>query len=158
TAAGARGSNPERERGGPMSDPHLPAVPTGPIVQPPVDLPEVLRLIRERTPARILVGPAGPAYPTRTQLAPPHDHAAAPDPGHTEINLARDLGPELVERYRLFEAATCAAEKSEYLMRPDLGRRLNEAARTEVVHQCPPGVDLQVVLGDGLSAAAVVRQ
>jgi ethanolamine ammonia-lyase small subunit len=126
-----------------MSEPHL---------------PEPLRLVRERTPARILVGRAGPAYRTGTQLALRQDHAAALDAVHAEVSAERDFGREFVERWRLFEVTTRAAAKPEYLLRPDLGRRLSEAARTDVARECPRGADLQVVIGDGLSAAAVVRQ
>jgi ethanolamine ammonia-lyase small subunit len=120
----------------------------------PAELPEALRVLCERTPARILVGRAGPAYRTSTQLALRQDHAAALDAVHAEVHLA----PEFVERYGLFEVSSCASSKNEYLLRPDLGRRLSEQARMEMQRQCPRGTDLQVVIGDGLSAAAVVRQ
>jgi ethanolamine ammonia-lyase small subunit len=43
-------------------------------------------------------------------------------------------------------------------MRPDLGRRLDDAAREAVTEQCPRGADLQVLIGDGLSVAAVLAQ
>jgi len=43
-------------------------------------------------------------------------------------------------------------------MRPDLGRCLSDAARAEVVRRCAAEADLQVAIGDGLSAAAVVAQ
>src|SRR5262245_9859805 len=140
-----------------MSDPNVPAVPPG-SSQPSADPPEALRIIRQRTPARILVGRAGSAYRTATQLALRSDHAAALDAVHAEVSLADDFPREFVERWRLFEASSCAAGKPEYLLRPDLGRRLNEVGRTEVVHRCPRGADLQVVIGDGLSAEAVVKQ
>jgi ethanolamine ammonia-lyase small subunit len=139
-----------------MSASDLPAVRTG--LPAPAELPTALRLIRERTPARIFVGRAGPAYGTGTQLTLRQDHAAALDAVHAEVRLEDDFPREFVEHHRLFEAATCAMSKAEYLLRPDLGRRLSEAARIEIARQCPRGVDLQVVLGDGLSAAAVVRQ
>lgn len=141
-----------------MSDPQIPVVPTGPVVPREANLPEALQLIRARTPARILVGRAGPAYRTATQLALRLDHAAALDAVHAEVCLEQDFERDLVERYQLFESVTCAASKAEYLLRPDLGRRLNETARAAIAQQCPRGVDLQVVIGDGLSAAAVVRQ
>jgi ethanolamine ammonia-lyase small subunit len=86
------------------------------------------------------------------------DHAAALDAVHAELDLPRDFGPEFVARWQLFEVHTQAATKAEYLMRPDLGRRLRQEARADVVRNCPGGVDLQVVIGDGLSAAAVVAQ
>src|SRR5260370_993577 len=43
-------------------------------------------------------------------------------------------------------------------MRPDLGRLLQEAGRQQLTLLCPPKAHLQVVIGDGLSAAAVVTQ
>jgi ethanolamine ammonia-lyase small subunit len=130
-----------------MSEPQVPA--TG-----PSNLPAVMQAIRARTPARILVGRAGPAYRTLTSLELRHDHAAAVDAVHAELDLPRDL----CERWGLFEVRTRARDKAEYLMRPDLGRRLNDAARDAIARQCPPNADLQVVIGDGLSVAAVVKQ
>src|SRR5437764_8347970 len=124
----------------------------------PPDGNSLITAIRARTPARILVGRAGPAYRTATQLELRQDHAVAVDAVHAELDLARDFGRDFVERWGLFEVPTRAGSKAEYLMRPDLGRHLNEAARAEVVRQCPPEMDLQVVIGDGLSAAAVVAQ
>ena len=38
---------------------------------------DLIRAVRQRTPARILIGRAGPAYRTHTQLALRRDHAAA---------------------------------------------------------------------------------
>ena len=120
-------------------------------------LSETLRAIRECTPARILVGRAGPAYRTATQLALRQDHAAALDAVHAEVDLQRDFAPDFVARWGLFAVTTRAAGKSEYLLRPDLGRRLSETARTEVA-KLPSAATVQVVIGDGLSAAAVIKQ
>jgi ethanolamine ammonia-lyase small subunit len=122
------------------------------------DLPNDLQSLRARTPARILVGRSGPAYRTATQLELRQDHAAAIDAVHAELNLERDFGREFIERRQLFEVRSRARDKIEYLMRPDLGRRLDEASRHEIIRRCPPKADLQVVIGDGLSAAAVVTQ
>jgi ethanolamine ammonia-lyase small subunit len=117
-----------------------------------------MRAVRARTPARILVGRAGPSYRTSTQLDLRQDHAAALDAVHAELDLRRDFGPAFVQRWGLFEVRTQAASKAEYLMRPDLGRRLNAEARAEIIRSCPTGADLQVAIGDGLSATAVVAQ
>ncbi|HZT79417.1 MAG TPA: ethanolamine ammonia-lyase subunit EutC [Gemmataceae bacterium] len=138
-----------------MSDPLLPAVP--PDRRPP-DLPPALRAARARTPARILVGRAGPSYPTATQLGLRQDHAAALDAVHAELDLGRDLGRDFVGRWQLFEVQTQAAGKVEYLMRPDLGRRLSSGGRSRVERDCPAGADVQVIIGDGLSVAAVAAQ
>jgi len=134
-----------------MSNPDLPAAAAA-------DLPDLMRAIRARTPARVLVGRAGPCYRTATQLELRRDHAAALDAVHAALDLDRDFGRAFVERWQVFEVCTRAGSKTEYLMRPDLGRRLDEAARSQVAGRCPPGADLQVVIGDGLSAAAVVAQ
>src|SRR5262249_52086698 len=80
------------------------------------------------------------------------------DAVHADLDIARDFDKSFVERWQLFEVQTQAADKTQYLMRPDLGRRLNDVARAEVARSCPRGADLQVVIGDGLSAAAVSAQ
>lgn len=122
------------------------------------ELPDLLQAIRARTPARILVGRSGPAYRTRTQLELRQDHAAALDAVHAAVDLERDFSREFVERWKLFEVHTLAGSKAEYLLRPDLGRQLSEPARAEIARRCPREADLQVAIGDGLSAAAVIRQ
>jgi ethanolamine ammonia-lyase small subunit len=134
-----------------MNDPAIPA----PL---PDESTRFLQAARARTPARVLVGRAGPAYRTATQLTLREDHAAALDAVHAEIDLLRDFGPDFVERWQLFEVCSRATSKAEYLMRPDLGRRLNDGARAVVVRDCPAGADVQIVVGDGLSAAAVIAQ
>src|SRR5712691_4103432 len=100
--------------------------------QEPVVASRVIQLVRDRTPARILVGRAGSAYRTATQLELRQDHAAAVDAVHAELDTQRDFGHEFVERWQLFEVQTRAGRKAEYLMRPDLGRCLNDAARADV--------------------------
>lgn len=108
-----------------------------------------------RTPARLFVGRAGPGYRTATWLRLREDHAAARDAVVAEVDLRRDFGGDRVDRFGLFEVRTRARSKPEYLRRPDLGRTLDADARERVRADCPPGCDLQVVIGDGLSAPAV---
>jgi len=121
-------------------------------------LPDLLAAFRARTPARVLVGRAGAAYRTATYLDLRRDHAAARDAVQAELDMRRDLGPDLVERHRLFEVRTLAESRAEYLLRPDRGRRLAESAREMVRRECPAGADLNFVIGDGLSVAAVAAQ
>lgn len=122
------------------------------------DLSHSLRVIRAQTPARIFLGRAGPAYRTATQLELRQDHAAALDAVHAEMDLGKDFDRDFTERWQLLEFCSRAANKSEYLLRPDLGRRLDERSRAEMTRLCPAKADLQVVIGDGLSAAAVAIQ
>jgi ethanolamine ammonia-lyase small subunit len=122
------------------------------------DASRYLDQVRARTPARILTGRIGGSYTTRTWLELRADHAAARDAVRDEIDLEADFGREFLDQWGLFEVSTLASSKAEYLLRPDLGRSLSDSARDEVVGRCPSGVDLQVVLGDGLSARAIVAQ
>jgi ethanolamine ammonia-lyase small subunit len=122
------------------------------------DFPEVLRKIRERTPARILVGRAGAAYRTSTQLELREAHAAARDAVRAELDLESVFGAAFIKQWNLFEVCTEARSKEEYLLQPDLGRRLNEASRQDVASRCTRGKDIQFVIGDGLSVTAVGAQ
>ena len=120
--------------------------------------PDLIEKIRAQTPARVLVERAGYAYRTATQLELRQAHAAARDAVRTELDLENCLGAEFNEQWRLFEVSTQARSKDEYLLRPDLGRRLNEAAKRQILARCPEEPELQIVIGDGLSVTAVAAQ
>ena len=122
------------------------------------DFPEALRKVRERTPARILVGRSGAAYRTGTQLDLRAAHAAARDAVRAELHPFSDFGTAFLEQWNLFEIRTAAQSKEEYLLRPDLGRRLDDTSRQELVKRCTRGNDLQIAIGDGLSVTAVAAQ
>jgi ethanolamine ammonia-lyase small subunit len=109
--------------------------------------------VRGLTPARVYLGRAGTSYPTRALLALRADHAAARDAVLAPLPADFDLGVEGVET-----AESCAGSLAEYLRRPDLGRRLSEGSRESLAAACRPGSDVQFVVGDGLSSAAVRAQ
>jgi ethanolamine ammonia-lyase small subunit len=119
---------------------------------------DLLASVRARTPARLWVGRAGASYATSTQLELRADHAAARDAVHAEFALNRDLESRLVEQFRLFEVQTLAQTRIEYLLRPELGRRLSEETKAIVGASCSRGPDIQIVIGDGLSPQAVAVQ
>ena len=125
---------------------------------PEYDLPELVKKVRARTPARLLAGRSGAAYRTNTQMELREAHAAARDAVRAELNLFTDLGDDFMRKWNLFEVRSRAASKDEYLLRPDLGRHLNDASRAEVNRRCTTGHDLQLVIGDGLSVTAVALQ
>ena len=125
---------------------------------PSLAAPSLSALAAATTPARLFVGRAGASYPTRTQLELRQDHAFAVDAVRREFDLLADFGPEFVARWRLFEVQTQAASKDEYLRRPDLGRRFSHGASELIAMSVEPAVDLQIVIGDGLSSTAVAVQ
>jgi ethanolamine ammonia-lyase small subunit len=124
----------------------------------PSDLPEIVRKIRARTPARLLVGRAGAAYRTGTQLDLREAHAAARDAVRAELDLDQVFGTLFVQRWSLIEVRTKAALKDEYLLRPDLGRHFDDESRAAVQSRCSQASDLQIAIGDGLSVPAVAAQ
>jgi ethanolamine ammonia-lyase small subunit len=63
-----------------------------------------------------------------------------------------------VAEHDVLAVESAAADLREHLLRPDLGRRLSDASRELVREQGTRGADLQVLIGDGLSAAAVHAQ
>jgi ethanolamine ammonia-lyase small subunit len=122
------------------------------------EMPEIVRKIRARTPARLLAGRAGAAYRTNTQLELREAHAAARDAVGAELDLLSAFGAPFIERWALGELRTQAGTKQDYLLRPDLGRHFNEASRLELKARALRNVDLQIAIGDGLSVGAVMAQ
>lgn len=122
------------------------------------DLPELLKTLRARTPARLLAGRSGAAYRTSTQMELREAHAAARDAVRAELNLITDFGEDFVRKWNLLEVSSQAATKDEYLLRPDLGRHLSDASRANIRSHCEIGKDLQISVGDGLSVTAVATQ
>lgn len=123
------------------------------ISPPPAASPTPAAWVRELTPARLYLGRAGTSYPTSALLALRADHAAARDAVRAPLPADLDLGADLGER--AVSARSAAASLQEYLRRPDLGRRLSDESRRTLAAQCLPAPDVQFVIGDGLSSAAV---
>jgi ethanolamine ammonia-lyase small subunit len=75
-----------------------------------------------------------------------------------ELDTKRDFGAEFLKKWNLFEICTQARSKEEFLVRPDLGRCLNEASIRELQRRCKQNSDFQIAIGDGLSVTAVAAQ
>ena len=132
-----------------LPDPTLPATRYQPRVKNPRD-PEALKALMASTTARIGVGRSGPRYRTASLLLFQADHAV------TQDALYRDVDQKLLDDLGLFTVQTkITGGKQEYLLRPDLGRQLNDDARRTVQEKCVKSPNIQLVVGDGLSAAAV---
>lgn len=107
------------------------------------------RQMKLKTPARLGCGKAGARYKTLTMLRFRADHAAAQDAVWSELDetFAREND--------LLPTKTRCQSKEEYLTRPDLGRCFDEHNTKAIkgVIDTPPRV--QIVVGDGLSSAAI---
>ncbi len=111
--------------------------------------------LRRATPARLSVGRAGPRYTTASMLQFRADHARAVDAVMTEVS------PAWVRQSGLTELRSRARTREEYLLRPELGRRLSAdderrlARSASAARTARPSV--LICIGDGLSSAAVER-
>ncbi len=132
-----------------LPDPTLPDLRTKARVKNPKDA-DGLRALIDSTSARIGVGRAGPRYRTASLLLFQGDHAI------TQDALYRDVDQKLLDEFNLFTVQTkITGGKQEYLLRPDLGRLLNDDAKRIINEKCQKNVNIQLVIGDGLSAAAI---
>jgi ethanolamine ammonia-lyase small subunit len=117
-------------------------------------------VLRGLTTARIGLGRAGVSLPTRRQLAFQLAHAQARDAVHSALDLAQ-LQRELAARGRdALVLRSAAGDRTTYLQRPDLGRRLDEDSARRLSAQsehAPDGYDVAFVIADGLSALAIER-
>lgn len=98
--------------------------------------------------------------PTSAQLDFQYAHAEARDAVHLPFDHV-GLSQQLAERGRdslLLHSA--ASDRHSYLQRPDLGRKLSDESAQKLREHAlanPGGVDLAIVVADGLSALAVHR-
>lgn len=118
------------------------------LVENPKDAAKFMAL-KTKTPARLGVGRAGPRYKTVTALRFRADHAAAQDSVFSEVpeSFAKENG--------LVPVKTMCKDKDEYLTRPDLGRKFDEETAKAIAAALPHGSKVQLVIGDGLSSAAI---
>jgi ethanolamine ammonia-lyase small subunit len=109
--------------------------------------------LRSKTSARIALGRSGNSLPTKHVLAFALAHAKARDAVHAKLDVAA-LRAELGD-FAPIVVRSLAESRSQYLQRPDLGRRLTPDSRG-ALHPGP--YDVAVVMADGLSATAVQTQ
>jgi ethanolamine ammonia-lyase small subunit len=110
--------------------------------------------LRAATPARIGLGRSGDALPVRDVLDFQLAHAKARDAVHRPLDAGAIL--EAVPGSLLVRSAV--SDRMAYLRRPDLGRRLHEDCRADLVrHGAPGGYDAVFVIADGLSPVGVQR-
>ncbi len=142
--------------------------PETPVIENPV-VENPWRRLREFTDARIGLGRAGVSLPTKELLEFQLSHARARDAVHfpldTDALISEIEAAETIAASDIHRLHSRAADRMEYLQRPDLGRRLNEHSRALLQHDISGGAgsdvdvsseyDLGIVIVDGLSSLAV---
>ena len=118
------------------------------LTENPVD-GEKFQKMKQKTPARLGMGKAGPRYKTLTMLRFRADHAAAQDAVFSQV-------PEdFAAQNKLIPLQTKCQSKDEYLTRPDHGRCFDEETQQKIRSAVPHTPTVQIVVGDGLSSAAI---
>ena len=126
----------------------------------PAGGPDSWATLGRYTSARIALGRSGGSARTATLLDFRLSHARARDAVQMEFStepLCAALGRAGLEAVRV---ATAAADRRTFLVRPDLGRRLEPGCRASLAMQRATWGrrDLAIIVSDGLSALAAERQ
>ena len=112
--------------------------------------------LRQHTQARIGLGRAGSALPTRHRLELQAAHAAARDAVHSPFDP--DVVASALPGVPTVRVRSAAPDRLTYLQRPDLGRRLDDIDRAHLprgAHDSCDSWDVVFVVADGLSSRAV---
>lgn len=118
------------------------------LVPHPVNKESYMKL-KEKTPARLGLWRAGARYLTEPMLRFRLDHAAAQDA------VFNDVSEEFISEMGFVPCKTICEDKDEYLTRPDYGRRFDEENAEIIRNTIEKGAKVAVVVGDGLSSAAI---
>lgn len=105
--------------------------------------------LKSYTSARIGVGRCGPRPLSREIIRFRADHAAARDTIYDFVD------EDLLDRHDCFKVQTLVQDKEEYLVRPDLGRRVQDKYLENLKQTFNPGEKVLLMVGDGLSANAI---
>jgi ethanolamine ammonia-lyase small subunit len=124
-----------------------------------ITTPDRWETLQSVTSARIALGRAGGSLPTRAWLDFKSAHASARDSVHCVFDseqLAAELDSLGLEGVIVDSAAS---DRRTFLLRPDLGRVLDERSRYALQKLgSDTNPELVIVVSDGLSALAVHRQ
>ena len=107
------------------------------------------------TPARVGLGQVGASLPTSALLSFTLDHARARDAVHSPFDVGAIASSLAALGLATVAVASQAVDRGDYLKRPDLGRKLDALSRDALADRNDAPCDIVIVIGDGLSPAAV---
>ena len=113
--------------------------------------------LRRLTAARIGLARSGASLATGPLLEFRLAHARARDAVHAPLDDERLRADLAALGAPVLAVASAVQDRPQYLMRPDLGRRLAPDAEAVLARHAGDGHDVALVITDGLSARAVER-
>jgi len=133
--------------------PALPAIPAPParVYSPRPERSAFAAEAARHTTALLGIGHVGTRYATDVVLQFQAELAVA----HAAVGA--ELAADWPEANGFVGLTTRVTSHREFLLRPDLGRRLSDASLAEVRARCTKGADVQLIVADGLSAVACAQ-
>jgi ethanolamine ammonia-lyase small subunit len=113
--------------------------------------------LRRLTAARIGLTRTGASLATGAMLELRLAHARARDAVHAPLDEARLSADLAAAGWPLLAVSSAVQDRTQYLMRPDLGRQLAPDATAVLASHEAGGHDVALVVTEGLSARAVER-
>lgn len=107
------------------------------------------------TRARIALGRSGTSMPTQEVLNFAYAHAMARDAVHAPLDVENFCEKLQAAGFDTLQVQSAVPDRASYLLRPDLGRRLDVASVNRLQDDSRKGCDVALVVGDGLSSLAV---
>ncbi len=114
-------------------------------------MPGVIAQLVGATSSQIAVGHRGLRFKTDLYLRMREGHADAKDAVHSEVP------PEWATAHKLRPLKSRCDDRTEYLLYPNHGRRLDDASKIAIADVNGSRPDVQVIVGDGLSPNAVLK-
>jgi ethanolamine ammonia-lyase small subunit len=140
------------------TDPVPPPIAIPPVPSPPARIytprphaTAFARLAAQHTTALVGIGHVGTRYATDVVLQFQAELAVA----HAAV--AAELPDGWAEQHGFVALRSRVHDHREFLLRPDLGRRLDDDSRARWRQACARKRDVQVIVADGLSAVACVE-
>jgi len=113
--------------------------------------PELLEHLKGATPSQIGVGRTGTRYRTDVYLKVRSDHSIAKDA------VYRELPEDMASQLGCIEVRSRCTDRENYLLNPNLGRRLSPESVEALGAERGSGADVHLILADGLAAPAAVQ-
>src|SRR5262245_17614482 len=133
--------------------PPLPAIPPPParVYSPRPERSAFAAQAARHTTALLGIGHVGTRYATDVVLQFQAELAVA----HAAVGA--ELPADWPAQHGFVGVSSRVTSHREFLLRPDLGRRLDDASLAAVRAQCHKRVDVQLIVADGLSAVACMQ-
>ena len=118
-------------------------------------IPDAWESLKAFTNARIALGRTGVATPLKEVLDFRLCHAHARDAVYSVLKVDELTASLQQFQMSIITVNSKANDRTAYLQRPDLGRKLNNASASNLKNETSHSADVAIIIGDGLSATAI---